>query len=63
MRIKLETFLFSLLFVEGKRCFQLHGSLSPSRKVGTFKIRDKKYDFPLSKTVQFDEKKTTIKKC
>jgi len=39
---------FPILFVEGERCFHLHGSLSPSRKSGNLEnIREKKHaNFP-----------------
>jgi len=39
------------------------GVYPPAEKWELSKLETKKYDFPLSKTVQFDEKKTTIKKC
>jgi len=63
MRIKLETFLFSLLLWKEKDAFNCMGVYPPAEKWELSKLETKKYDFPLSKTVQFDEKKTTIKKC
>jgi len=51
MRIKLETFLFSLLLWKEKDAFNCMGVYPPAEKWELSKLETKKYDFPWSKTV------------